>query len=111
MAKSFRNSFWYSMMAQGRGGGSGDGGEGRSRRCVCILIFVVPLHAARRTMAAAGFLYITLSEMIGPNRAPLSPCPHCPPNKGKQTNEATKEKSCHAYCPPHTPPPGVSFWC
>ena len=44
--------------------------------CVCNLVFIIPLHAARRTMAVAvGFLHhhiLSQTEMTGPSRAPLS---------------------------------------
>ena len=31
--------------------------------CVCSLVFIIPLHAARRAMAAAGFLYMAISYL------------------------------------------------
>ena len=47
---------------------------------MCQLVFDIPLHAARRAMAAAAFLLhdhiLSQTEMVDPSRAPQSPSPH-----------------------------------
>ena len=50
-----------------------------AKRNVCVMPFIVPLHAARRAMAAADFsIHDHAPSHIGltnPSRAPLSPRP------------------------------------
>ena len=58
---------------------------------VCLLSFIyIPLHGARRAMAAAGFSRITFSypepACAVIVRCPETPSPHGPPNARKTRN-------------------------
>ena len=68
---------------------------------MCNLVFIVPLHAARRAMAAAGFLNMPCPKTIDPSGAPLSPYPLIRTAKEKKNwTKETKEPVL-----PSSPPP------
>ena len=60
---------------------------------VCVISYLLP----RCLEDSGGFLhdqFPSQTEMIGPSRAPLSPCPHYPSNKEEEaTKEETKEET------------------
>ena len=82
-------------------------------RVVCFLVFAIPLHAARRAMAAkaavVGFFlhdHIPSPTALGHLGLPYL-LPPIPPDKGKE-KEITKERK--ALCPARPPAPPHSFF-
>ena len=79
--------------------------------CVCYLLFAIPLHAARRAMAAAAVFQhdhiLSQTDIAGHSRAPLSPLPQRPPNRRKEgIRQRKKQKKSTFYggsSPPSSP--------